>query len=130
MSSLNLNLCEPYYSLIYNGIKTAEGRVKKGRFAHLKRGDFIMFSDPGSDRSYLVVVTYIEEYPSFYEMMKQRMNVLLPNIINTNLSDEENWNNGVAVYKKFFTDEQEQLGVLCIGVKVISPQILSPRTIK
>jgi ASC-1-like (ASCH) protein len=113
---LSLKLCEPYFTLIQNGIKKAEGRVKKGRFINIKEGDTLQFNN--DDKSYHVTVTYVEEYPSFYEMMRARIDVLLPNIIDTNLSDEENWNNGVAVYKQFFTDEQEQMGVLCIGVEV------------
>lgn len=112
---LSLKLCEPYFKLIKDKVKKAEGRVKKGRFVNIKVGDILQFNN--NDSSYLVTVTYVEEYSSFYEMMKLRIDVLLPNIIDNTLSDEENWNNGVAVYKEFFNDEQEQMGVLCIGVE-------------
>lgn len=114
---MSLNLSEPYFNLIRTGIKTAEGRVFKGKVCDILPGMILKFCNNEND-FYHVKVTYLERYNNFYEMMTKRINVLLPNILDPSLSDDENFKNGVSVYKQFFTDEQEKLGVICIGVEI------------
>lgn len=111
---LSLSLSEPYFSLIQSGLKTAEGRVYKNRFIKIKPGDIIEFKN--DDKRFTVRVTTIDKFNSFYEMMENKMRDLLPNIINPDLTDDENYRNGVAVYREFFDEEQEKLGVISIGI--------------
>lgn len=114
---MSLNLCEPYFTLIKNGSKKAEGRVFKGRFCKLKPGMIIRFCSVFDKNDYYdTEISYIEKYDSFNSMLQNRISDLLPNLEE---NKEENIKIGVSVYKQFFTDEQEKLGVICIGLNLV-----------
>ena len=114
---MSLQLSEPYFTLIKSGIKKAEGRVFKGRFCKLQPGMIIRFCN--QDDHYNVKITEIEKYPTFHEMLQNRITELLPNLLeNSDEIDDNIINEGVSIYKQFFTDEQEKLGVICIFVEV------------
>ena len=45
MTEYNKNLSEPWFSLIKLGIKTCEGRLNKGDFSKMNKGDYIVFEN-------------------------------------------------------------------------------------
>jgi ASC-1-like (ASCH) protein len=45
MTEYTKNLSEPWFSLIKIGLKTCEGRLNKGDFSLMKKGDYIIFEN-------------------------------------------------------------------------------------
>ena len=62
-----LNLRNPYFSQIQEGIKTWEGRLRKERFRQIKKTDLIHFKQ--EDRSCLCQVTSVCPFATFEEML-------------------------------------------------------------
>ncbi len=107
---LNVNVQEPWFTLIALGLKKVEGRLNKGKFAQMEIGDEIEFVS--GDRSVIATITDIVEYPSFYRYLKSEgLKVCLPSV--------KTLRDGVNVYYKYFTKEQEKdHGVLAVRIKV------------
>ncbi len=60
---------EPYFTFIKNGIKTIEGRIKKGLYQELKIGDeIIIFNNKESD-SVHIKVKNVRNYISFENLL-------------------------------------------------------------
>jgi ASC-1-like (ASCH) protein len=99
---------EPYFSFVKNGQKTIEGRLHKEEYKLLKIGDHIIVQSREESDSAEIVVGDIRKYHSFQEMLQNEdLKKVLPEV--------ETIEEGVAVYRKFYTDEeQEEFGVIAI----------------
>lgn len=102
---------EPYFTFLKNGQKTIEGRVKEGKYAKILPGDLIdVFNNEETDLV-KVVVKRVADYASIKEMLTiEPIEKVLP--------DVETVDQGVEVYRKFYTPEEEQrYGVVAIEVE-------------
>ncbi len=101
------HLSEPWFSLVRDGKKTIEGRLNKGEFV---KGMVIEFWN--GDESFHCIVEKVVEYPSFRVMaFMEGIEKVLPGVS----SVEE----GVAIYRKFYSEEDEKKGVVAISLKRI-----------
>jgi len=114
MPTYTENLSEPWFSLISLGLKTVEGRRNKGRFNEMQIGETILWTnDYFNPRSVLTEIIGKHEYRTFEEyLLSERLDRCLPGI--------KNIEDGVAVYYKYYTKEDEQkYGVVAILLKVV-----------
>lgn len=97
---------EPYFTFVKNGQKTVEGRLKKGEYANLKPGDHIIVCNNEETDSVEVTVRAVRQYRSFQEMLDtEPLKAVLP--------DAEIVEQGLAVYRQFYTPAQElEFGVV------------------
>lgn len=104
---------QPYFDLMKEGKKTIEGRLYRGKFALIKAGDQIEVFTPEEDESFLVKVLDSRKYETVRNMLEaEGLEKVLPNINNI----EE----GVAVYRNFYSEEEEkETGVVAIEVERI-----------
>ena len=103
MTEYNKNLSEPWFSLIKLGIKKCEGRLNKGDFNQMKKGDCIKFvnNDFGFLRSFYVKIKSKHYYNSFQEYLEnETLDKCLPGI--------ENIEDGVKIYYKYYSKEDEK----------------------
>ena len=100
---LELNVQEPYFSLIKNGQKTVEGRLAKDKYFVFNSGDKVVFND-----SLEVEIQALVKYKSFREMLIfEGLKNVLPGV--QTLEEGEN------IYYQFYTKEDEQkYGVVAI----------------
>ena len=98
---------EPYKSQILSGQKTVEGRLNKGKFWALKIGDYLQFEESWEK----LKVVNLTSYTSFQSMLENEgLKHVLPDI--------KTIEQGIAVYRKFYTPEQEmEFWVLAIEMK-------------
>lgn len=109
MQKISINVQEPYYSFIVNGQKIVEGRLNKGKFALVQKGDFLILAPENIE--FEVVEKNI--YKSFREMIE------LEGVENV-IPDKKNIEEATNVYYKFYTKEQEkEFGVAAIKIKRI-----------
>jgi ASC-1-like (ASCH) protein len=101
---------EPYFTFVKNGQKTIEGRIKKGWYRFVKAGDHIIIYNEEETDSVEVLVKDVRTYPSVAEMLShESLEKLLP--------DAKSIKEGIQIYKKFYTKEQEdEFGVVAIEV--------------
>jgi ASC-1-like (ASCH) protein len=102
MTTYTKHLSEPWFSLIKIGAKKCEGRLNKGDFSEMKKGDFIIFenNDFGFPRSFRCKITSIHNYSSFQNYLEnETLERCLPGID----SIEE----GVSIYYKYYSMEDE-----------------------
>lgn len=107
----DINVQEPYFSELGN-LKTFEGRLNTGKFAQMQPGDFLCAYDPTNKaKSICLIVMSVVVYPSFASLLRDKIpHNVLPGI--TSVQD------GVNVYRKFYTAEQEAThGVVAIQVR-------------
>ncbi len=106
-----VNVSEPWFSLMKNKKKRIEGRLNKGTFATLKKGEIIKFIN--NNNSFKAKIKKIVKYNTFEEYLSQEgLKRTLPNI--NSIED------GVNIYYKYYTKEQErEYKVLAIYIKVI-----------
>lgn len=100
------HLSEPWFSYIRNGLKTCEGRLRKGDFIHIQPGDIIHFHH--LDQSFRVQVTSLQHYPTFMQyLQKEGLPSCLPGI-NT-------FQDGCNLYRSFYSEHDElYYGVVAI----------------
>ncbi len=103
---LELNVQEPYLSLIKSGKKTVEGRLGKDKYFALQKGDLIKINDLE------VEVLGVRKYDSFRDMlMKEGIENVIP--------DAKDLESAVNVYYKFYSKEDEKkFGVAGISIKI------------
>ena len=110
MSKFKLNVQDPWFSLIYCGNKTVEGRLAKKKFTKMKVGDIIIFSNDtlGFTRFTKKRIIKINHYGNFKEyLQKEKLERCLPTI--TDIND------GVSVYREFYSKEKEKkYGIIAI----------------
>ena len=109
------NLSEPWFSLISLKIKKYEGRLDKGEFSKMKKGDIMIFenNDMGFLRTVKCKITSIKKYTTFKDFLeKKKLKRCLPTI--------QTIDQGVQVYRKFYNKKDEETyGVLAIKMKPI-----------
>jgi ASC-1-like (ASCH) protein len=106
----DVNVSEPWFSLIKLGLKTIEGRLDRPPFSDMKKGDTITFhnKDLGFDRSHSVKVASRKKYATIEEFLKTET-------IEKTLPGVDNMEDGVKVYRKFYSPERErEFGILAI----------------
>lgn len=106
-----LHVQEPYFSLLNDGRKTIEGRCAGGDYERIKSGALILLN-----KSVVFEVQDVRKYASFAEMLGvEILDEVLPGV---KTIDE-----GVKVYRKFYTEEREASnGVLAICVSKLVAQ--------
>ena len=106
----DVNVSEPWFSLIKLGLKTIEGRLDRPPFSDMKKGDTITFhnKDLGFDRSHSVKISSRKKYATIEEFLKtETIEKTLPGI--------DNMEDGEKVYRKFYSPERErEFGILAI----------------
>lgn len=102
---------EPYFTFLKNGQKTIEGRIRRGKYAAIRPGDEIVVYNNEETDSVEVIVKKVTTYLSFEEMLtKEPLSKLLP--------DAKTVDEGIGVYRKFYTAEEEkEFGVVAIEVE-------------
>ena len=112
---MNITVAAPWFKHIKKGRKTVEGRLNKGKFSELGPGSVLVIAEKGSHIDKVVaVVVKVKKYPDFKTYLVQEgLASTLPGIT----SIEE----GVAVYRRFYSEEQEkEYGVLAICIHVVN----------
>ncbi len=116
MTEYTKHLAEPWFSLIKLGIKKCEGRLKKGDFAEIKKGDYIKFvnNDFEFERNFRIKITSIHNYKSFKEyLLGETLEKCLPNI--------DTIEQGERIYYKYYKKEDEhKYNIIAIRFKVIN----------
>ncbi|XP_061365169.1 uncharacterized protein LOC133308551 [Gastrolobium bilobum] len=109
--SLELNVQEPFFSQLKDGLKTIEGRCASGKYSRIELGNLILFN-----KSVVFEVQGIQWYPSFFDMLEaESLGKVLPGV--------ESVEEGVKIYRRFYTEEKEQAnGVLAITVSKMALQ--------
>jgi ASC-1-like (ASCH) protein len=110
---MHFNVQSKYFLQIKQGLKTAEGRINKPKFAKLEIGDIITFSPNDGSEIIKAEVTYVKKFKSFKEMLEDDIKNLLPDI--------EDVEAGVSIYESFgsYKQDQAEFGTISIGFKLI-----------
>ena len=115
MTTYTKNLSEPWFSLIKLGLKRCEGRLRKGDFANMKKGDYIIFENNDFEfkRMFKVKITSIKFYDTFTSyLQKETLAKTLPGI--------DNIENGAKIYYKYYSKEdEEKYKIVAIRIKTI-----------
>lgn len=108
-----IHVSTPWFDLIKRGLKTVEGRLNKNDFAKMRVNDKVIFFNKELNQEFSAQITKIENFKTFEEMItKNTLAKVLPTI--------DTIDNGVQVYYKYYTPEQEtQFGVVAIHVKIL-----------
>ena len=105
------NVSEPWRALIGSGAKDVEGRLCKGTFAELRAGDrLIVRGGPGVEAIETRVVA-VRKYGTFKRYLEaEGLRHTLPGV--------ETVAKGVAVYRAFYTKEQEaEHGIVAVEIR-------------
>lgn len=100
---LELNVQEPYFSLIKSGQKTVEGRLGKDKYFTFKHGDKVVFNS-----NLETEIKTMVKYKSFKEMLIfEGLKNVLPEV--------QTLEEGEQIYYQFYTKEDElKYGVVAI----------------
>jgi ASC-1-like (ASCH) protein len=106
-----ISVSEPWFSLMKNKTKKIEGRLNKGVFSTLEKGEIIKFVN--NNDSFKAKIKKIVKYNTFENYLSQEgLKRTLPKV----LTIEE----GCNIYYKYYTKEQEkEFKILAIYIKVI-----------
>ncbi|KAJ3703711.1 hypothetical protein LUZ61_007416 [Rhynchospora tenuis] len=109
--NFELHVQEPFFSQLKAGTKKVEGRLAAGYYNNVDQGSLLLFN-----KCLLLKVERVTRYQSFREMLQVET---LANVLPGVATIEE----GVAIYRKFYTEEKEKAsGVLAISVSKPSSQ--------
>jgi ASC-1-like (ASCH) protein len=110
------NVSEPWFSLIKCQLKRVEGRLLKGDFVKMNKGDYVTWTnhDLGFHRSCKTIITSIHHYNNFQDYLNSEgLNKCLPGV--------DDLKQGLSIYYTYFSKQQEQnLGVVAIRLKKIN----------
>lgn len=109
------HLSEPWFSLIKLGIKKVEGRLNKGDFSNMKKGDIIQFENNDFDsRNFKVKITSIHHYQDFESyLIHESIEKCLPGI--------DSIDEGVNIYHKYYSKEDAiKYGIIAIRFRCIN----------
>lgn len=100
-----LHVQEPYLTQLESGRKSVEGRCAAGAYNLFGPGSVLLFN-----KCLLMEVRDVRKYPSFSEMLRaEGLSTVLPGV--------ESIEEGVQIYRRFYTEEKElSNGVLGISV--------------
>jgi len=108
MDLYEINVQEPYYTYIFNGTKTAEGRLNKGKFSRMQVGDYLLINNGAKFK-----IERKTEFISFLEMVEAEG---VENVV----PDKKKIEEAVNAYYKVFTKEQErEFGVIAIEISKV-----------
>jgi ASC-1-like (ASCH) protein len=114
--NISKNISEPWFSLIKVGLKTVEGRLNKGDFMSLNKGDILNITNNelGFMREYKIKITSITKYKSFSEYLeKEKLEKCLPGI--------DTIEDGVKVYYKYYSKvDEEKYNITAIRFRIIN----------
>ena len=105
---------EPYFTFLKNGQKTVEGRLQKGWYANVEPGDHIIVQSEDEADRFETEVIAVRKYNSIEEMLtKEDIKKMLP--------DKNTIEEGVEVYQRFYTKDQEkEFGAVAIEVRGVN----------
>ena len=109
------HVSEPWFTLIYLGIKSVEGRLNKGQFKEMKVNDEIKWiNEDFNHREVITRVVSKQEYPTFKDYLEgEGLEKCLPAISSIN--------DGLNVYYKYYSkDDESKYGVIAIRLEVIN----------
>jgi len=112
MVTYKKHLSEPHFSNIKSGKKKVEGRLNKGSFAEMKKGDIVEWFDD-KKRKVKTKIVKLVYYKTFEKMIRtERLKNVLP--------EQTRILNGVNVYYEFYTPEDEKkYGIVAIRIRKI-----------
>jgi ASC-1-like (ASCH) protein len=111
------HLSEPWFSLLFMGCKTVEGRLHHEDWEKMRQGDIIEWYNldftPLFDRQFKTIILSKKVYPSFESYLtNEGMQKTLPSI--------EKINDGLKIYYSYYKPEDEKkFGITAIQLKVI-----------
>ena len=112
---MNKNISEPWFSLIKVGLKTVEGRLNKGDFMSLTKGDIINITNNelGFERKYEIKITSVHRYKTFREYLeRESLDKCLPGI--------DIIEDGVKVYYKYYSKiDEEKYKIIAIRFRLV-----------
>lgn len=111
-----MNIEEPWFGDICDGMKIIEGRLNRNEWKNVKVDDILEFINNESFngiRKVKVRITKRIEYPTFKCMLVlEGIQKCLPGVVTNN--------EGIAIYRKFYSEEEEeQYGVVALHIQVI-----------
>ncbi|KAF7805333.1 protein SHORT-ROOT-like [Senna tora] len=109
--NFELHVQEPFFTQLKDGMKTIEGRCAAGNYKRIATGALLLFN-----KCLVLEVEDVHSYTSFSEMLEaESLQKVLPGV----KTIEE----GVRVYRKFYTEEKERSnGVVAICVTKLASQ--------
>ncbi len=108
--STDFSVSEPWWSLMKIGAKKIEGRLNRGKFAALKKGDVIRVRND-NQREFHAKVTRITAYPDFRSYLSANLKLALPGI--------DSIEDGLRIYYQYYTKADERkYGVLAIRLTI------------
>ena len=113
---MEINVQEPWFTLINNRLKVVEGRLNKGKFSKMKTGDIVSWcykNNNNAKETFKTKIIKISKYKSFEKMLKKEtLKRTLPGVPTIKC--------GVRVYREFYDEKKEkEFGVLAITLKKI-----------
>lgn len=108
---MEININSRWFEKIQKGQKKVEGRLNKGKFANMKKGDIFFFVSKSDKLK--VQVKNIYKYKSFHEYLEMEgLRRTLPGVSSIE--------KGKEIYYEFYSLEMEkEFGILAIEVKKI-----------
>ena len=112
-----VNVNDIWFDKIKNGSKIVEGRLDKGKFSALSVPSYVTFKNSKGAKVIVKVKDKIK-YKSFNDMLREEnIKHVLPGV--------ESLVDGVAVYRKFYSEEAEKMhGVIAIRIEKINPHLM------
>ncbi|XP_039686809.1 uncharacterized protein [Medicago truncatula] len=109
--SFQIHVQEPFFTQLKDGLKTIEGRCATGKYTRIELGNRILLN-----KSLVFEVQGVRWHPSFFDMLTtESLGEVLPGI--------ESVEEGVKIYRRFYTEQMEQTnGVLAITVSKLPVQ--------
>ena len=102
------HLSEPWFGYIRDGLKSVEGRLKRGFWSTCREGDFIIFYND-QEETVKVRIDRITSYDSFAEYLQaEGLGRCLPGI--------ETLEQGVEIYREIYPDQSDEVLALEISL--------------
>ncbi|KAB2069510.1 hypothetical protein ES319_A08G099500v1 [Gossypium barbadense] len=112
--NFELHVQEPFFTQLKDGIKAVEGRCAVGDYNRITTGALILFN-----KCLVLEVQDVHYYASFFEMLEaESLAKVLPGV---KTIDE-----GVQVYRKFYTEEKEKtngVAAICVAKMAAQPYL-------
>ncbi|KAL0387986.1 UNVERIFIED_CONTAM: hypothetical protein Sradi_2680400, partial [Sesamum radiatum] len=107
-----LDVQEPFFSQLRDGLKTIEGRCAVGKYKRFQSGHLLLFN-----KSLTAQVQDVRQYASFHEMLEaEGLSKVLPGVTSIEA--------GVQIYRRFYSEEEERSnGVLAVCVSIPTSQL-------